>query len=41
MTALIKELVYDHLLLVNIASFILMGVDKASAIRGETSIPEK
>jgi uncharacterized membrane protein YsdA (DUF1294 family) len=37
----LKELAYDYLLLVNIASFILMGVDKASAIRNESRIPEE
>ncbi|MEM2584774.1 MAG: DUF1294 domain-containing protein [Thermoproteota archaeon] len=41
MVALLKELAYDYFLLVNIAGFILMGVDKASAIQGETRIPEK
>ncbi|MBO3833185.1 MAG: DUF1294 domain-containing protein [Candidatus Brockarchaeota archaeon] len=35
-----KELIYNYLSLVNIAGFILMGVDKASAIRSETRIPE-
>ena len=38
---LIKELVWGYLLLVNISGFILTGVDKASAIRGESRIPEK
>ncbi|MEM2642479.1 MAG: DUF1294 domain-containing protein [Thermoproteota archaeon] len=38
---LIKELVWEYLLLVNISGFIFMGVDKASAIRGESRIPEK
>ncbi|MEM2981353.1 MAG: DUF1294 domain-containing protein [Thermoproteota archaeon] len=41
MIVLIKELVWEYFLLVNIAGFILMGVDKASAIRGESRIPEK
>jgi len=41
LVALLKELAYDYFLLVNIAGFILMGVDKASAIQGETRIPEK
>ncbi|MEM2742203.1 MAG: DUF1294 domain-containing protein [Nitrososphaeria archaeon] len=41
MVVLLKELVYDYFLFVNIASLILMGVDKASAIEGETRIPEK
>ncbi|MEM3580010.1 MAG: DUF1294 domain-containing protein [Thermoproteota archaeon] len=41
MIGLIKELVYDYFSLVTIAGFILMGVDKASAIRGESRIPEK
>lgn len=41
MTAFLKELAYDYLLLVNLAGFILMGVDKASAIRNEPRIPEK
>lgn len=36
-----KELVYDYLLLINSAGFILMGVDKVSAIRNESRIPEK
>jgi len=36
-----RELAYDYFLLVNTASFILMGVDKASAIRNEPRIPEK
>jgi uncharacterized membrane protein YsdA (DUF1294 family) len=41
LTTFLKELAYDYLLLVNIASFVLMGVDKASAIRNESRIPEK
>ncbi|MEM2613679.1 MAG: DUF1294 domain-containing protein [Nitrososphaerota archaeon] len=41
LVALLKELAYDYFLLINIAGFILMGVDKASAIEGETRIPEK
>jgi uncharacterized membrane protein YsdA (DUF1294 family) len=39
--AFLKELAYDYLLLVNLAGFILMGVDKASAIRNGSRIPEK
>ncbi len=38
---MLKELAYDYFLLVNAASFLLMGVDKLSAIRGESRIPEK
>lgn len=41
MIGLIKELVWDYLLLINIVGFILMGIDKASAIRSESRIPEK
>lgn len=37
----LKKLVWDYLLLINVASFILMGVDKASAIRNGSRIPEK
>jgi uncharacterized membrane protein YsdA (DUF1294 family) len=41
LTTLLKELAHDYFLLINIASFILMGVNKASAIRNESRIPEK
>jgi uncharacterized membrane protein YsdA (DUF1294 family) len=41
MATLFKDLVYDYFLLVNLAGFILMGVDKLSAMRGESRIPEK
>jgi uncharacterized membrane protein YsdA (DUF1294 family) len=41
LTTFLKELAYDYFLLVNLASFIPMGVDKASAIRNESRIPEK
>ncbi|MBO3754782.1 MAG: DUF1294 domain-containing protein [Candidatus Brockarchaeota archaeon] len=41
MAIIFKELVYDYLLLINTAGFILMGVDKTSAIREGSRIPEK
>jgi len=41
MAALLKDLAYDCFLLVNVASFLLMGIDKLSAVRGESRIPEK
>jgi len=41
LVALLKELAYDYFLLINIAGFILMSVDKASAIEGETRILKK
>ncbi len=41
MFALLKELALGYLLLVNVASFTLMGVDKLSAIQGDERIPEK
>jgi uncharacterized membrane protein YsdA (DUF1294 family) len=41
MNTFLKGLISDYLLLINIAGFILMGVDKASAILNESRIPEK
>jgi len=40
-STILKELAFGYLLLINTASFILMGVDKASAIRNESRMPEK